>query len=207
MRSPVAVLQAESQVVLSAVSGCEDPAFFMSVQEEARSLHCTIDDALALIELRLLDEMPDTEPIELRGCLSQVIEAVQRYATARSIKLQMMPADSASDLRIQANEHLVRAILGALMREAISTSREDSTVQISFRGTSGSAVFELAWCPGRSGADHLVQEITGQSRTYSPGSSIRRYLSNFIASQCGYRLDLDLHSEAESHAKLSIPKV
>lgn len=132
LKSPIAVLRAEAQVVQrTAASAAELRAFARSADEELRRLGALLESLLILTRTELAWERLRREQLAVADLVLDSVRHCGALAEARAVRLAPRLSDSdGAELAVIGDRILLGAVLDNLVRNAVRFSPHGSTVAV-----------------------------------------------------------------------------
>jgi len=135
LRTPLAILQGESEIALRSESLPEDiRTVLISNLEELGRLTRIVNDILMLSEVEAGAQLLVTEPINLKPLIGDLADQMQLLAMERSLEIQV---HDLPDAIVEADDLWMRRAVLNLLDNAIKYSREGGKIQIAMSNEAG----------------------------------------------------------------------
>jgi signal transduction histidine kinase len=130
MKTPIAVLLTESQTLDTDGLPPDARAFVRSVRHEMRLLGATIEAFTLLSRLPDDAEIPDRRPCDLNDLLLDAIGSCAATANRLGVVMRINAATDPTPPAIAGNSHLLRSLIGHVLRCSIRASPPGGEVAI-----------------------------------------------------------------------------
>ncbi len=129
LRTPLAILQGETEVALRSPSLPEEIRLVLSSNlEELDRLTCIVNDLLTLSEAESGIQALIKEPVDLKGLLEDLVDQMRLLASDRNLRIEIQ---SVPALWIDADKLWIRRAIVNLLHNAIKYSRDGGKIEVS----------------------------------------------------------------------------